>query len=141
MTDCLFCRIASGEIDSYTIYEDDEVRAFLDINPLSLGHTVVIPKEHTKDIIEMKSELIGPVFSGVKKATKMLAETFHAENFTIGINHGRMLGHPDIDHMHIHVIPRFEGDGGGNIHSIVNKPPDESVEDTHKRILEASISE
>jgi len=136
--DCLFCKIGSGEIDSYTIYEDDDVRAFLDVHPLVLGHTVVVPKEHVKDIIDIKSELIGPVFSGVKKATEMLANALRAENFTIGINHGKMLGHPDIDHMHIHVIPRFEGDGGGDIHSIVNQPPQESVEDTHKKILEAN---
>jgi len=136
--DCLFCKIGSGEIDSYTIYEDDDVRAFLDINPLTLGHTVVVPKQHVKDIIDMKAELVGPVFSGVKYATEMLARAFGAENFTIGINHGKMLGHPDIDHMHIHVIPRFEGDGGGDIHSIVKQTSQESVEDTHKKILDAS---
>ena len=134
--DCLFCKIASGEIDSYTIYEDDDVRVFLDIHPLTLGHAVVIPKQHVKDIIEMKSKLIGPVFSGVKKATEMLAEALHAENFTIGINHGRMLGHPDINHMHIHVIPRFEGDGGGDIHSIVKQSPEEDLKVTHKKIID-----
>jgi histidine triad (HIT) family protein len=138
VTDCLFCGIASGEIDSYTIYEDDDVRAFLDTHPLTLGHTVVVPKEHVKDIIDMKSELIGPVFSGVKKATEMLAHALGAENFTIGINHGRMLGHPDINHMHIHVIPRFEGDGGGDIHSIVKYPPEEGLKVTRKKILDAN---
>lgn len=136
METCLFCKIALGKIDSYTIYEDDYVRAFLDINPLTLGHTVVIPKKHIKDIIEMDSEFIGPVFYGVKRATEILAEAFQVEDFTIGINHGKMLGHPDIDHMHIHVIPRFKDDGGGDIHSIVKQPQRESVKDTYKRIKE-----
>lgn len=135
---CLFCKIAVGGISSYVIYEDRNVLAFLDVNPLTLGHTVIIPKRHVNTIIDLPDNLVGPVFVGVKVSVKMLALSIGAENFTIGINHGRMLGHPDIDHMHIHVIPRFHGDGGGDIHSIVRQPPDESLEDTHKRILEAN---
>lgn len=136
--DCLFCKIATGEIPSHKIYEDDSVFAFLDIQPLTEGHTVVIPKEHVVDIIDLPSELLGPVFYGVKRATEMLAAALGAENFTIGINHGRMLGHPDINHMHIHVIPRFEGDGGGNIHSIVKHPPDEDLDVIYTRIMKAN---
>jgi len=136
--DCLFCKIGSQEIPSYTIYEDKDVIAFLDTHPLTLGHTVVIPKRHIISIIDLPDDLVGPVFTGVKIATKMLSKSINAENFTIGINHGRMLGHPDIDHMHIHVIPRFEGDGGGDIHSIVRYTPTESLDDTHKIILEAN---
>jgi len=136
--ECLFCKIATGKIPSYLIYEDEDVSAFLDESPLTLGHTVVIPKSHVSTIIDLPDNLIGPVFTGVKISTKILSESIGAENFTIGINHGRMLGHPDIDHMHVHVIPRFEGDGGGDVHSIVRYPPTESLEDTHKRILEAN---
>ena len=136
MKECLFCKIAAGEIGSYEIYEDGSTLAFLDINPLTLGHSVVIPKKHYSNIIELPDNLIESTFLGVKRVTKMLAETFGAENFTIGINHGKMLGNPEIDHMHIHVVPRFEGDGGGDIHSIVKQPPDESLDITHKKILE-----
>lgn len=138
---CLFCKIGMGEISSYMIYEDRNVFAFLDTNPLTLGHTVIIPKRHVDTIINLPDDLVGPVFIGVKISVGMLAASIGAENFTIGINHGRMLGHPDINHMHIHVIPRFHGDGGGDIHSIVRQPPDESLEDTRKRIIEAKISE
>ena len=136
MTECLFCKIAAGEIESYKVYEDSDVLAFLDINPLTLGHSVIIPKKHYSNIIELPDEFIVPVFLGVKRVAEILAKTFNAENFTIGINHGKMLGNPEIDHMHIHVIPRFEGDGGGDIHSIVKQSPDEALDVTYKRILE-----
>ena len=67
--DCLFCKIGSGDIDSHTIYEDDNVRAFLDVHPLTLGHTVVIPKRHVDTIINLPDDLVGPVFVAVKRAT------------------------------------------------------------------------
>ena len=136
--DCLFCKLGSGEIDSFTLYEDSDVRAFLDVNPLTIGHTVVIPKTHVIDIIDLSPELVGPLFSGVKAVTEMLAGALGAENFTIGINHGKMLGHPDIDHMHVHVIPRFEGDGGGDMHSIVKQPPEEDLSVIDKKIMEVN---
>jgi len=132
--DCLFCKIGSGEIGSFTIYEDDNVRAFLDINPLALGHTVVIPKGHYSNVLELPDELVGPTFLGVKKVTDMVKNGLGVEGFTIGINHGT-IGHQEVDHLHVHVIPRRKDDGGGNIHSVVRNEPDEDLEVTHKRIL------
>jgi len=136
---CLFCKIGSGELDSFAIYEDEDTRAFLDVHPLTLGHTVVIPTQHVSNIIDLDDKLVGPLFVGVKRTTKILADALGAENFTIGINHGRMLGHPDIDHMHIHVIPRYEDDGGGDLHSIVSHPPGEEIEQTYKKIKGVDI--
>jgi len=132
---CLFCKIGSGELGSNTIYEDDDVRAFLDINPLTLGHTVVIPKKHVENILDLEDKLVGPVFLGVKKATQILTDKLGVEDFTIGINHGRMHGHPDIVHMHVHVIPRYDDDGGGDIHSIVSQVFDDSVEEVYNKIM------
>lgn len=123
---------------SYKLCENEEAVAFLDVDPLVLGHAVVIPKQHAPNIIELPQDLVKPLFLAVKEATRMLARALKADNFTIGINHGKMLGNPDIDHMHVHVIPRFEGDGGGDIHSVVNNPPSEKIEDTHKKILDAN---
>jgi len=133
--DCLFCKIGSGEIQSLTIYEDSNVRAFLDIHPLTLGHTVVVPKKHYGNVIDLPEELVGPVFLGVKKAAEMLKLGLGIEGFTIGINHGT-IGHQEIDHLHVHVIPRRSGDGGGNIHSIVHEVSNEDLEVTYKRILD-----
>ena len=132
--ECLFCKIGSGEIKSFTIYEDDDVRAFLDIHPLTLGHTVVVPKKHISTVIDLPDNLVEPLFGAVKKTTTILADKLGVDNFSIGINHGKMLGHPDIDHLHIHVVPRYEGDGGGDFHSIVKFPPKEDLQETHRKI-------
>jgi histidine triad (HIT) family protein len=135
---CLFCNIAKGDIPSHKIYENDKAVSFLDIHPISLGHTVVIPKNHASSIVDLPDEEVEDVFMAVKKATSMLEKALGAENFTIGINHGRMLGHPDIDHLHIHVIPRFEGDGGKDIHSVVNSPPKEDITEIKDKIVKAN---
>lgn len=132
---CLFCNIVKGDIPSHKIYENDKALAFLDINPISLGHSVIIPKEHAGTVIDLPEDQVEPVFQVVKKVTEMLSKSLDADNFTIGINHGRMLGHPDIDHLHIHVIPRFEGDGGKDLHSVVNNPPEEDIATTKEKII------
>lgn len=135
--DCLFCEIAAKEIPAEVVYENDRALAFLDVNPLTRGHTLVIPKEHAENIIKLPKELVGPTFGAVKEATGMLARAFSPQGFTIGVNHGRISGQT-VDHLHIHIIPRYEGDGGGNIHSIVSDPPKESVQETAETIRNAN---
>ena len=135
--DCLFCKIASGEIPSQKIYEDEHVLAFLDINPLTEGHTVVIPKKHAKNILDLPVEEMAPVFLAVQRVTGMLLKALSSEGFTIGINHGKISGQA-VDHLHIHVIPRYKGDGGGSLHSVVNNPPASELEDVKEKIIEAN---
>ena len=77
-------------------------------------------------MIDLPDEEIGAVFSAVKKLTLILKKAFNPEGFTIGINHGRVSGQV-IDHLHIHIIPRFENDGGKSVHSVVDNPPKESL--------------
>lgn len=132
--DCLFCSIAGKEVPSAVIYEDDFALAFLDIHPLSLGHTVVIPKNHAENIISLPKELVGPVFLAVQKTAALLSNALVPKGFTIGINHGKVSGQT-IDHLHIHIIPRYEGDGGKSIHSVVHNPPMEPLEETRSKIL------
>lgn len=132
--DCLFCKIADKKIASEIIYEDEKVLVFLDISPLSKGHAVVIPKKHAENIIDLPAEEVLPVFSAVKKVTALLQEKLSPKGFTIGINHGRVGGQL-VDHLHIHVIPRYEGDGGGSLHSVVKNPPKESVSEIRKEIV------
>lgn len=131
---CLFCEIAEKNIPSETIYEDNSVLAFLDIHPLSLGHALIVPKLHAENILDLPGEEVESVFLGVKKVTALLAEKLSPKGFTIGINHGRMGGQL-VDHLHIHVIPRFEGDGGGSLHSVVKNPPKESVAEIRRKIV------
>jgi len=133
--DCLFCKIDSGDVPSKEVYKDDHVHAFLDINPLTPGHTVVIPREHYANILDLPDNLVDGVFTGVKNATKLLKDTLGIEGFTIGINHGT-IGHQEIDHLHIHVIPRYKDDGGGGLHSIVNYSPSEDLDVVYKKILD-----
>jgi len=134
MNDCLFCKIISKEQAAQVIYEDDAVVAVLDIFPRAIGHAVVIPKRHAETILELDSKEIGPVFDGVRKITQILKDKLHPDGFTIGINHGKVSGQA-IDHLHIHIIPRFLGDQGGSIHTVVNNPPKKSLEEIAKKIV------
>lgn len=133
--DCLFCKIAHKEIPAEIIYEDAETLAFLDIHPRSAGHAVIIPKMHAENLLDLPDQNIAPTFLTVKKVTGILNNTLKPNGFTIGINHGRVSGQA-VDHLHIHVIPRFAGDGGGSLHGVVNNPPKESTKEIAKRIIE-----
>lgn len=131
--DCLFCKIAGKTIPSEVIYEDDSVLAFLDIHPLSPGHALIVPKIHSENILDLPDEEAAKAFVSVKKVTALLSEKLKPKGFTIGINHGR-IGGQLVDHLHIHVIPRFEGDGGGSLHSVVKNPPKESLSEIRRKI-------
>lgn len=133
MNDCLFCAIAKKEKPSYVIYEDDTVLAFLDIFPHAPGHTLVIPRRHIKTLLEMDSDEIKPFWLGVHATLKVLQETMHAHGFTVGINHGKVSGQA-VEHLHVHCMPRYEGDGGGSIHSVIKNPGPKSVEEIYKEI-------
>jgi len=122
MIDCLFCKIINKDLPSErTVYEDGHVFVMLDVHPCTEGHVLVLPKVHAENIIELPKDITKPLFETVKKMTAILQETLSPAGFTIGINHGRVSGQ-SIDHLHIHVIPRYEGDGGGSLHSIFKKP-------------------
>src|SRR3989344_892495 len=119
MMDCLFCKIGRKDIKSEIIYEDDKTLAFLDVHPRSPGHAMVIPKKHADNILDLDDTLAGPVLLTVKKTADILSKALKPAGFTIGINHGRVSGQM-VDHLHIHIMPRFENDGGASIHSVVN---------------------
>lgn len=134
MSGCLFCRIANKELPSAVIYEDETTLAFLDIHPRSPGHAMIVPKKHFENIIDLPETEIGPLFIAVKRVVDLLQKTLQPRGFTIGINHGKVSGQ-EIDHLHVHVIPRYDQDGGGSIHSVVNNPPRESQEEIRSKIL------
>ncbi len=132
-SDCLFCKIAAKTIPSKIIYEDDHAVAFLDVAPRAPGHTMVIPKYHAPTLVALPDEEIAPLFSAVKKTAELLMATLHPDGITIGINQGRASGQ-EIDHFHVHLMPRWHGDGGGSIQSVVRNAPKEPLDETAKKI-------
>jgi len=133
MKDCLFCRVGAKEISVPVLYEDEDVFVFLDQTPIAPGHTLVIPKGHVQNILELPDDKVAAVFLAVKKITARLGEVLNTDGFTIGINHGKVGGQA-VDHLHVHIIPRFEGDGGKSIHSVVNNPPKDGLEEMAEKI-------
>lgn len=109
--DCVFCKIVKGELPSYKVYEDDLSLAFLDINPVSPGHTLVIPKaENTRNIFDVSPEDWAAVTETARKVAHAVEEATGADGVNIMMNNRGSAGQV-VDHPHIHVIPRFKGDG------------------------------
>lgn len=111
MTNCLFCKIISGEIPSVKIYEDEHVFAFMDIMPLSKGHTLLIPKTHRESVYDLKSEEASQLFGVVPKIALAIKETFNPEGLNLLNNNGAEAGQ-SVFHFHLHFIPRY-GDSDG----------------------------
>lgn len=107
MEDCIFCKIIRGEIPSYKIYEDDFVFAFLDVNPLAKGHTLIIPKEHKKDIFEIED--LDKIVSVAKIIANKMKESLNCEGVNIYHASGEAAGQT-VFHFHMHLIPRRKGD-------------------------------
>ncbi|MCD6085756.1 HIT family protein [bacterium] len=129
---CLFCKIANKEIDSKIVYEDEFSIAFLDINPSQKGHLLVIPKKHYQNLTEVPEEEITKLFETVKKMTILLEEKLNVSSFNIGWNHGEDAGQV-INHLHIHIIPRYPNDGGGSMQTIV-ETGDDNLEETYQKL-------
>jgi len=106
----IFEKIIKGEIPCTKIYEDEHTLAFLDIKPNNLGHTLVIPKEHSANIYEMSEESTKNVFATVRKVAKAIKIALSADGINLVMNNEPAAGQ-DVFHSHIHVIPRFDNDG------------------------------
>lgn len=109
MNDCIFCKIVRGEIPADKTYEDDRFVAFLDIHPVSPGHTLLIPKEHHQWFYELPDDLYGELFALAKRLSSKLKEQQGADYIKLGI-----VG-VDVPHVHIHLIPRKFKDKDGVI--------------------------
>ena len=107
---CVFCEIIKGNIPSYKVYEDDKVIAILDISQATLGHTLVIPKKHVKNIFELEENDASYLFAITKKLSKKICKALVVDNVNILNNNGPIAGQ-SVDHFHIHIIPRTEDDG------------------------------
>lgn len=109
MDDCIFCKIVNNEIPSYKIYEDELVIAFLDISQVTPGHTLVIPKKHATNFLELSPEEAGQLFERVNIITKLLADKLGVSDFNI-INNGGTVAGQTVFHVHVHILPRYSSE-------------------------------
>ena len=108
--DCVFCKIVAGQIPVTKIYEDEVIFAFLDIGPISDGHTLVIPKQHFERLHDCPAELLSNFASHLGQIAKAVAAAMNSDGYNVLCNNGRAAGQL-IDHLHFHIIPRNTGDG------------------------------
>jgi histidine triad (HIT) family protein len=108
--DCIFCKMAAGQVPVTKVYEDEVVLSFLDIGPVSDGHTLVIPKQHFERLDQCPAELLGEVGSRLGKIAKAIAAATDCDGYNLLCNNGGAAGQL-VNHLHFHIIPRNTGDG------------------------------
>ncbi|MFB6268064.1 MAG: HIT family protein [Halodesulfurarchaeum sp.] len=140
---CVFCRIVAGEAKARMVYEDDATAAFLDVNPLARGHTLVVPTAHHETLGDLPAEGAADLMATVHRLVPEIEAAVEADATTVGFNNGTAAGQ-EIDHVHAHIIPRFRGDGGRPIHAVAGGKPsltdaelDDIAEDIAQRMEQA----
>ena len=112
MENCIFCKIANGEIPAATLYEDEDFRVILDLGPASKGHALILPKSHASNIYELPDELAGKAMILAKKMASKMTDALKCDGFNIVQNNGEPAGQT-VFHFHMHLIPRYQGDNVG----------------------------
>lgn len=134
--DCIFCKIVAGDIPGRVVRETETTLAFLDVNPLAPGHTLVIPKAHHARLADLPDDVASDLFAAVHELVGRVEEAVDADATTVGINDGEAAGQ-EVPHVHAHIVPRFDGDGGGPIHAVAGDRPDlsdDEMDDIEERI-------
>ena len=113
MTSCIFCKIVEGNAPSSKVYEDDLCLAFMDIQPVNPGHVLVVPKAHFSDLSDLPAEMGGHLFQVAQRIALSMPKTnIRNEGIDFFLAHGEAAGQ-EVFHVHLHVIPRYSGDGFG----------------------------
>lgn len=107
--DCIFCKIAAGEIPSATLYEDDDFRVILDLGPASKGHALILPKEHYRNLYDIDEETLTKAILLAKKMVRKMTDVLGCDGYNIVQNNEPCAGQT-VFHFHMHLIPRYEGD-------------------------------
>ena len=128
---CIFCKIANGEIPSRTVYEDEDFRAILDLGPATKGHTLILPKDHAANLMELPEETAKKVLPLAGKIAAMLKERLGCDGINLVQNNGEIAGQT-VMHFHLHVIPRYVNDG----QNILWKPTSPSAEELDEVLKE-----
>ncbi len=110
MENCIFCKIANGDIPSATVYEDEDFRAILDIAPAHKGHVILLPKQHADNLFTVSDDVAAKALPIVRRIALAVKEATGCDGINILQNNGTAAGQ-SVFHLHIHIIPRFEGDG------------------------------
>lgn len=124
MSDCIFCKIANGEIPSNTIYEDQDYRVILDLGPATKGHALVLPKKHYADLFEISDEAVMGAVKVAKEVAGTMKSKLGCDGLNLVQNNGATAGQT-VMHFHLHIIPRYENDG----QHILWKPTSPSAEE------------
>ena len=119
--DCIFCKIIDGEIPSYTLYEDEYVKCFLDVNPVSNGHALIIPKKHFVDATDIESKYVLKIFETARKVMLQISKNLKPDGFRLTQNNGNV---QEVKHYHLHIIPTYK-----------NKQDKLSVEEIYNKII------
>jgi histidine triad (HIT) family protein len=124
---CIFCKIANGEIPSRTLYEDNDFRVIMDLNPATKGHALILPKEHFKNLYEISDETASKVLPLAKKMATLMTEKLGCDGFNLIQNNNEIAGQ-SVFHFHMHLIPRYTDDN----QNLVMKPNEVSAEELDK---------
>lgn len=130
MSNCIFCKIAAGDIPSATLYEDEDFRVILDLGPASKGHALILLKEHYANIYEIPDELAGKAMKLAKKMASAMTEALNCDGFNLVQNNGEAAGQT-VFHFHMHLIPRYADDSVG-----LTWTPGKLTDDMRDEILE-----
>lgn len=112
MDNCIFCKIANGEIPSATLYEDEDFRVILDLGPAAVGHSLILPKKHAANLFELPDETAAKAIKVAKEVGRKLKDGLGADGLNVVQNNGEAAGQT-VFHFHMHLIPRFNGDNAG----------------------------
>ena len=121
VSDCIFCKIVAGEIPASKVYEDDHFLAFLDISQVTPGHTLVIPKQHARNLLEMTPDETADLFNVVSKVTKKVENATQPQGMNIISNMEEIAGQ-SVFHTHVHILPRYSQDDDLKIDFIAHEP-------------------
>ncbi|SFR35822.1 histidine triad (HIT) family protein [Halogeometricum rufum] len=128
MGECVLCDVAARDVHGRIIHETRETLAFLDPDPVAPGHTVVAPKDHYARLDDLPDDQTRDLFATVHALVGRVEDAVDADALTVGIDDGEAAGQ-DVLHLHVELIPRFDGDGGGPIHGVAGGRPDLSDEE------------
>ncbi len=131
--DCIFCKIANGEIPSRTLYEDQLFRVILDLGPATKGHALILPKDHAADLYELPDETASAVLVLAKKMALGMREKLHCDGLNLVQNNGEVAGQT-VRHFHVHLIPRYVGDGQ-KINWTPTSPTSEELDAVKEQII------
>ncbi len=131
--DCIFCKLANGDIPSRTLYEDEMFRVIMDLSPMTKGHSLILPKEHADNLYELEDDIAARVLPLAKKMASLMTDKLDCEGFNLLQNNGEVAGQT-IHHFHLHLIPRY-ADDGQELTMVPSEPTAEELDEVKRQIL------